>query len=226
MKYNIKNNKIIFYTNYLYLNKKHNHTSFKYKYPIVYDNSLLNKSNVLKENKNKSGIYRLVNKINDESYVGSSINLTNRFRRYYNINYLQGKILIDNSRIYRALLKYGYYNFSLEILEYCNNESLKIREQYYLDLLKPEYNICKTAGSMLGFKHSLKTLEKFKNRDTGSGHITIIINIENNSIKKYNSIRAAAKDIGVSHTNLLYHINKNRMVKGIYLIIKHKPKYK
>lgn len=223
MKYNIKKIKYnnIFYTNYKYFNIKHNHTSSKYKFPIVYENLLLNKPNVLKENKNKSGIYRLVNKINGESYVGSSINLTNRFYKYYNINHLQAKILIGNSRIYRALLEYGYSNFSLEILEYCNNEYLKIREQYHLDLLKPEYNICKTAGSMLGFKHSLKTLEKFKNRDTGSGHFTIIVNIENNSIKKYNSIRTAAKDIGISHTNLLYHINNNKRVKGIYLIIRH-----
>jgi hypothetical protein len=31
------------------------------------------------------------------------------------------------------------------------------REQYYLDTLNPEYNILKTAGSLKGFKHSLKT---------------------------------------------------------------------
>lgn len=74
---------------------------------IIYNNSLLNKYNVLSENKGKSGIYRWVNKINNESYVGSSVNLTNRFRRYYNINYLKGKIIKDNSRIYRALLKYN-----------------------------------------------------------------------------------------------------------------------
>ena len=29
----------------------------------------------------------------------------------------------------------------------------------------PEYNICKKAGSMLGFKYSSKTLLKFKNRN-------------------------------------------------------------
>jgi len=188
---------------------------------IIYNNSLLNKYNVLSENKDKSGIYRWVNKINDESYVGSSINLTNRFRKYYNINYLKGKIIKDNSRIYRALLKYSYSNFNLEILEYCNNKSLKIREQYYLDLLKPEYNICKTAGSMLGFKHSLKTLENFKYRDTGTGHSTMVINKENNSIIKYNSIRAAAKDIGISHTTLLRYVNKKCMVKDIYLVIRY-----
>jgi hypothetical protein len=228
IKYNIlkmKNNNIL-KTNYLYLNKKYSHTSSKYKFPIVYENSLLNKGKVLKENKNKSGIYRLVNKINGESYVGSSINLTNRFRRYYNINYLKGKILKDNSRIYRALLKYNYSNFNLEILEYCSNESLRSREQYYLDSLMPEYNICKTAGSMLGFKHSLETLEKFKNRDLGTGHFTIVINKESNSIIKYNSIRAAAKDLGISHTTLLHHINKNSTVKGIYIIIRCKIKYK
>jgi len=45
--------------------------------------------------------------------------------------------------IYKALLKNGYSNFTLEILEYCDSEDLIKREQYYLELLKPEYNILK-----------------------------------------------------------------------------------
>jgi len=76
--------------------------------------------------------------------------------------------------INKALLKYGYYNFSLEVLEYCDYSKLIIREQYYIDKLNPEYNILKIAGTNLGFKHSnisklkmsLKTkehLEKIKN---------------------------------------------------------------
>ena len=56
--------------------------------------------------------------------------------------------------INKALLKHGYAKFSLEILEYCNSEDLLKREQYYLDTLKPEYNIVKKAGSTLGYKHS------------------------------------------------------------------------
>ena len=216
------NNSIYSNTNCRFANKNMKTKGFStIKSHIIYDNSLLNKYNILSENKGKSGIYRWINKINNESYIGSSVNLTNRFRRYYNINYLKGKIIKNNSRIYRALLKYSYFNFNLEILEYCNNESLKIREQYYLDLLKPEYNICKTAGSMLGFKHSLKTLENFKYRDTGTGHSTMVINKENNSIIKYNSIRAAAKDIGISHTTLLRYVNKKCMVKDIYLVIRY-----
>ena len=43
--------------------------------------------------------------------------------------------------------------FSLEILEYCDRSEAVIREQYYLYLLKPNYNLLKTAGSVLGYKH-------------------------------------------------------------------------
>ena len=70
-------------------------------------------------------------------------------------------------QIYRGLLKYGYSNFSLEILEYCNPSEVFSREQYYLDLLNPDYNILKIAGSHLGFKHSVaerETIAKFKGR--------------------------------------------------------------
>ena len=44
------------------------------------------------------------------------------------------------------------------------NTVIKIlqRELYYLDLLQPEYNILKIAGSSLGFKHSESTIAKFK----------------------------------------------------------------
>lgn len=57
--------------------------------------------------------------------------------------------------ICRALLKYGYSNFKLEILEYCEPSNCLEREQYYLDSLKPEYNILKIAGSCLGHRWKL-----------------------------------------------------------------------
>lgn len=57
-------------------------------------------------------------------------------------------------------MKYDYLEFSFDILEYCDKSILISREQYYLDLLKPEYNICKIAGSTLGYKHSEITKAK------------------------------------------------------------------
>ena len=50
----------------------------------------------------------------------------------------------------------------LEILEYCRADELIKREQYYLDLLYPEYNILKHAYSLLGYKHTPENIAKFK----------------------------------------------------------------
>ena len=66
--------------------------------------------------------------------------------------------------IYKALLKYGYSNFQLEILEYCEANNAVEREQHYIDIYKPEYNTLKLAGSSLGYKHTEETLAKFKER--------------------------------------------------------------
>jgi len=91
--------------------------------------------------------------------VGSSINLSLRLINYFSIFFLETEIKKNKSKIYRALLKYGYSNFSLEILEYCDPNNTLAREQHYIDLLKPEYNILQKAGSSLGFKHTKETRE-------------------------------------------------------------------
>jgi group I intron endonuclease len=66
--------------------------------------------------------------------------------------------------ISKALIKYGYSNFTLEILEYCDPSNTILREQHYIDSLKPVYNILKIAGSSLGYIHTEETLAKFKDR--------------------------------------------------------------
>ena len=144
-------------------NKKNinlNLTPLNLKPIVIYPNCLEDKNRILSDNKGKAAIYRWVNKINGKTYVGSSVNLTVRFYKYYSLKQLN----LRKTTIHNALLKYGYSNFSLEILEYCT-EGVNpiIREQYYLELLKPEYNILDKAGSLLGFKHKTETLEFFKN---------------------------------------------------------------
>ena len=47
-------------------------------------------------------------------------------------------------------------------MEYCLKDELLIRENYYFDLLKPEYNILKHAYSLLGYKHTAKSIDKMK----------------------------------------------------------------
>jgi group I intron endonuclease len=45
--------------------------------------------------------------------------------------------------------------------------TLILREQYYIDILKPEYNILKVAGSRLGAKHSESTKQLLSNAFKG-----------------------------------------------------------
>lgn len=95
-----------------------------------YSNADTQKLEILQENKGKSGIYRWANILNGKTYVGSAKDLSKRLGNYYSFSYLTS---IDYSLINKAILKYGYSNFSFEILEYCNQSVLLKREQFYLD---------------------------------------------------------------------------------------------
>jgi len=107
---------------------------------------LLNKLDIFKDNKDKPGIYKIYNIINNKYYIGRSTNLRRRFLEYYNKNYLNREVTSGNSRICNALLTYGYINFSFEVLEYCDKNFIAEREGYYIYLFQPEYNIrCKSG---------------------------------------------------------------------------------
>ena len=116
-----------------------------------YEDAFSMRKLIIKENKNKSGIYKWTNKITNDTYVGQSIDLAKRFIKYFNLSYLKNR---ETLVISRALIKYGYSNFSLEILEYCDIANLTEREQYYMDKLNPKYNTLKIAGSSSGHKLS------------------------------------------------------------------------
>jgi hypothetical protein len=102
--------------------------NFEERSEKCYPNSDACKEKILSDNKNKSGIYKWENKINGKRYIGSSENLNRRFREYFNINYL-----LKNKSMYicNSLIKHGYFNFSLTILEYCSPDKCLEREAFY-----------------------------------------------------------------------------------------------
>ena len=115
---------------------------------VIYDNADEDKLNILVDNRNKIGIYRCIKKVNGNTYIGSSANMSVRMYTYYSLRSLAK----SNRPIDRALLKYGFSNFALLILGYTDKNNVLKREQYYMDLYKPQYNIVETAGSTLGYK--------------------------------------------------------------------------
>jgi group I intron endonuclease len=142
-----------------YISKDNSYSSNVHITPsVVYEDAYSMKKAILKENKGKAGIYMLTSKLTCDIYVGQSIDLRKRFMKYFSLSYINSrKELI----ISRALIKYGYSNFSVTILEYCNESDLDVKEQYYFDKLNPQYNIQKIAGgSSKGLKLSEETKSK------------------------------------------------------------------
>jgi len=206
---------------------------------ICYNNADSDKKKVVGENKGKSGIYRFTNLENGKFYVGSSVDLGSRFTTYYSFLYIS--VRSKSSLICRALLKYGYSKFKIEILEYCDKEILLLREQYYLDLLKPKYNILTTAGSNLGFKHSEETLakfrarkhteetlEKFKTRVLSAearakisavkGYKVVVSDLLTGEINEYNSIHMAAKGLGAPYSTVRDYLKNHKIYRDRYEI--------
>ena len=130
---------------------------------LVYWNADVEKALIVKENRGKAGVYCWVNNESGLRYIGSSIDLGKRLLQYYNLKHLM-KV---HMHIYKAILKYGHSRFTLEIFEYCDPECTIEKEQYYIDLLKPKYNVLKVAGSPLGYKHTLEAIEKLRILGTG-----------------------------------------------------------
>lgn len=119
----------------------------------------------------QSGIYAILNTLNDKIYIGSAVRIQYRWKNHrialqYNKHsnrYLQSAY---NEHIYST------NPFIFTILEYCEVDKLIEREQYYIDLLKSSnrefgYNLSPNAGSCIGVKHSEQTLELWSKQRKG-----------------------------------------------------------
>jgi len=130
---------------------------------MIYSNADSDKSKILADNKGRSGIYQWTHLESNKTYIGSAVNLSLRFRDYFNKSFISRN---KNMHIYNALLHHGYDRFSLTIYENIDITNLSKlearrlilkREQHYMDILQPKYNLLPNAGSSLGFNHSEKT---------------------------------------------------------------------
>jgi group I intron endonuclease len=79
---------------------------------MIFNNTLLNKNEIINNCKNLLGIYLLHNLVKGKQYIGSSYNLSVRFFTYYYLSRL-----IDKKHISNSFLKYGHDNFSVVILD-------------------------------------------------------------------------------------------------------------
>jgi hypothetical protein len=176
-----------------------------------------------------------INKLNGKKYVGSSVNLRRRLLEYFNVN----RLLNENSMpINVALLKYGYSNFSLTILEFCDVDSLMSREKHFFEVYSPEYNILNTPGSPSrgsGWIHSEATIENMRiaayNRDKSPevmdklsaaqpNSVKVeVLDLEKNTSIVHNSFKAAARALSIDWRFIQHYIylNQAKPVLGRYI---------
>ena len=112
---------------------------------------------------NCSGVYKIVNSLNDKHYIGSAININTRWKNHL-------KDLKNNkhhsNHLQRSWNKYGEGSFKFEVIEYIEDKTKLIeREQHWIDFYQSYkreygYNLLPKAGSMLGYKMPIEVREK------------------------------------------------------------------
>lgn len=171
------NNHYIYINNILNIKRKYSTTKLKINNdnlnnikPILEYKSLKDdRIKIIKDLKNKSGIYCLINIINNHTYIGSSINIALRMKNYLNKSFLKS-INNKNIPINKALLKYEYNNFKLWIIELIPVDKLIIKETYYITKIIPYYNVLKIGYSSLGYKHTEETKLLLRNLRLNKNH--------------------------------------------------------
>ena len=122
--------------------------------------------------KEKCGIYMIVNLVNGKKYVGSSVDIYNRLHEH--LHNLKNR-KAHNVHLQASWDKYGEDKFIYSLLEYCNKSIQFEREQYYIDVLKPEYNLTSNVVANTGHKVTEETKKKISDtlkKKYASGEIT------------------------------------------------------
>ena len=96
-----------------------------------------------------SGIYEILNLANGKRYIGSAKSFARRYKEHWK-SLRAGTH--ENPRLQHAWTKYGTGSFAFRTILTCapTKQMLLFYEQQLLDKVKPEYNICPTAGSAAG----------------------------------------------------------------------------
>ncbi len=162
---------------------------------------------------NDSVIYMILNNINNKIYIGSAINFYKR--KADHISKLN-KNKHSNKHLQFAWIKYNN-SFTFYPIELINDINKLIeREQYWIDILKPEYNIAKIAGSNLGMKHTKETKLKQSLANKGNTYCLGYKHTENTkkkmSLALKNNKRNLGKQLSKEHKDKISQSNIGRKV--------------
>jgi group I intron endonuclease len=143
--------------------------------------------------KNISGIYMIKCIVNGKFYIGSAKSLYCRSHCHFS---MLRKGNHYNLYLQRTFNKTG--GFVWGVIEFCEIEMLIEREQYYIDLLKPQLNLCPTAQNTLGYKMPKEVVDRLS--EIRRGKFPEHLRNTNNTTEAKKKISDKAKERGL-HPN-------------------------
>lgn len=162
----------------------------------------------------KIGIYCIYNRKNRKIYIGSSINIYTRLHKH--LSQFKAK---NHQNIYlrNSINKYKIEDFTCFILEECLQENFLQKEQYWINVLKPEYNLTKEVlRNTLSIESRKKVSETLKlGYKNGTIKFTRTRKIDVYTTsgvykKSFNNIREASRKLNISASSI------HRMLNGTY----------
>ena len=97
------------------------------------------------EIKEEPGIYKITNIDNGKSYIGKSTNVKRRITDHY--KGACGISTISKQLVHDKMATSGLWNWTIEIITYCEKDKLNELEKYYIDFFKSnEWGFNKTKG--------------------------------------------------------------------------------
>jgi hypothetical protein len=162
----------------------------------------------------QSGIYCIENTKNGKIYIGSSKNMYQRL--HVHRIYLNNKVH-QNQKLQNSWNKHTENSFICYSLEMCSHNDLTKKEQYWIDLLSPWYNITlKVERNILSEESKIKISETLK-RKYKSGEIKATrtseidcYDLEGNFIKSYKMLKDCSKDLNIATSSI------TRIIAGEY----------
>jgi group I intron endonuclease len=117
----------------------------------------------------RCGIYKIENLKDNKVYIGSSVNIENRYYTHFS---MLRKGIHDNKHLQNAYNKFGKELFKHSIVEECNKVQLCEKENYYIKLYKSNNS---------EFGYNMATVNEFR-RNTFNDEVKI-------KLSKYNLLK-------------------------------------
>ena len=162
----------------------------------------------------QSGIYCILNNVNNKRYIGQSQDINLRWKKHKDaLN--TGKQ--ENKYLQNAWNKYGECSFDFFIIEECSVEDLNKREIYwinYYDSMNNGYNLCEGGAGIRGYKHTAEEIQKMIQIQQPKAVLQLDKDL--NVIQKFPSASMAAKSGFPSKRGIKAVCERKNKQKSLY----------